>query len=456
MKKLSKSLFFSNINFRGARMETKEMIYYSIMNLGIFLITSFPTSYLYFFLQDELHFTLNQDFFRYFLLSMGSIIGIIFAPIFGHLSDKTKSKYGRRRPWIIIFSPISAFLFWLISVPFFRQDLQTQPGAIFIYIIAIYIVYSIIFNGMNIPYVALMPEITPEDQRIEMSSFWNIIGGIGTGIMIILPAFLLVIIDSYIFVCGVLSLILLCSSIITFLKIKEPERPFLKVNENPKKGSYTEILKDRQFLLFQIAQFVWNFGFLIMLSSLTAFAVSVFEIKNELEFGLMGILLLLILGGFIYIWNVKGDVWGKKRSILFCLFFLAAVFPFTLIFTLTPSSIIFVEFPGLFKFVIELPSSAIISIQIQGVIWFLFLAVGLSGILILPFSILMGIVKKDQEATCMGFNATFISISGATGNMFMAVFTYSLGAKGAFYFLGPILGVLLFISGLITTKLEEQ
>ena len=137
------------------------------------------------------------------------------------------------------------------------------------------------------------------------------------------------------------------------------------------------------------------------------------------------------------------------------MFFLAVVFPFTIIFSLTPSSLIFVEFPGFFKFIIELPSSAIIPIQIQGIIWFLFLAVGLSGILILPFSILMGIVKKDQEATCMGFNSTFISISGATGNMFMALFTYFLGAKGAFYFLGPILGILLFISGLITNKLEE-
>ncbi|MFX0132382.1 MAG: MFS transporter [Candidatus Hodarchaeota archaeon] len=436
-------------------METKEMIYYSIMNLGIFMIIGFPTSYLYFFLQDELHFTLNQDFFRYFLLSLGGIIGIIFAPIFGFLSDKTKSRYGRRRPWIMIFSPISAFLFWLISVPFFRQELQIQPGAIFMYIIVIFIIYSIVFNGMNVPYIALMPEIAPEDQRIQMSSFWNVIGGLGTGAIIILPAILLFIIDSYIFVCGILSLILVCCSLITFLKIKEPERPILKSNENNKKVSYTDILKDRQFLIYEIAQFVWNFAFIIILSSLTAFAVSVFEIKNEFEYGLMGILLLFILGGFIYIWTIKGDVWGKKKSILFCLFYLAAVFPFTIIFSLTPSSLIFIEFPGFFKFIIEFKmNSNIIPIQIQGIIWYLFLAVGLSGILILPFSLLMGIVKPDQEATYMGINATFISISSAVGNLFMALFTYSLGAKGAFYFIGPILGITLFISALIIKKLE--
>ena len=254
------------------------------MNLGILMIMGFPTSYLYFFLQDELHFTLNQDFFRYFLLSIGGLIGIISAPIFGYLSDKTRSKYGRRRPWIIIFSPISAFLFWLISIPFFRQELLTQPGVIFIYIITIYVIYSIIFNGMIIPYIALMPEITPVDQRIQMSSFWNIIGGLGTGGIIILPAILLLIVDSYIFVCGILSLILVCCALITFLKIKEPERSISKMNDSHKKGSYTEILKNRQFVIYQIAQFFWNFGFIIILSSLTAFAVSVFEVKNEVLF----------------------------------------------------------------------------------------------------------------------------------------------------------------------------
>ncbi|MFX1452036.1 MAG: MFS transporter [Promethearchaeota archaeon] len=436
-------------------MEIKEMVYYSIMNLGIYMIIGFPSSYLYFFLQGELHFTLNQDFFRYFLISLGSIIGIILAPIFGYLSDKTRSRYGRRRPWIMIFSPICAFLFWLISVPFFRQEIIGQPGMVFIYIIIIFIIYSIFFNAMAIPYTALMPEVTPENQRIQMSSLWNVIGGLGTGASIILPAILLFIVDSYIFVCGILALIFVCSCLITFFKINEPERLIPKIHGEGRKGSYMEILKDRKFMIFEIAQFVWNFGFLIILNSITAFSVSVFEIKNEFEFGLLGILLLVILGGFIYIWNIKGDVWGQKKSIMFCLFFLAIIFPFTIIFSLTPSSVILIEFPGVIKFIIELPTSTMIPIQIQGIIWFLFLAVGISGILILPYSLLMGIVKKGKEASYMGLNTTFVNLSGASGTLFMALFTYFLGAKGAFYYLGPILAISLFISGLIIRKLEE-
>ncbi|MHA1377128.1 MAG: MFS transporter [Candidatus Helarchaeota archaeon] len=96
------------------------------------------------------------------MISLGTIIGIFAAPIFGYLSDRTNSRLGKIRVWIIIFAPLTAILFWFISGPFFRESL-IQSGFIFPYIIILFVIYSIIFNAMNIPYIGLMADITPED-----------------------------------------------------------------------------------------------------------------------------------------------------------------------------------------------------------------------------------------------------------------------------------------------------
>ena len=182
------------------------------------MLVGFPNTYLYFLLQNELNFSLNQDFFRYLIISIGMVIGIFCGPLFGYLSDRTHSKLGRRRIWIIIFAPLTAIFFWLVSVPLFRENI-VQSAMLFPYIIVIYSIYSAFYNAMNIPYIGLMADITPEDQRIQMSSLYNIIGGIGTGIILFLPALLLLFVDSYIFVCGMLSIIYITACLITFFKI---------------------------------------------------------------------------------------------------------------------------------------------------------------------------------------------------------------------------------------------
>ncbi|MHA1383666.1 MAG: MFS transporter [Candidatus Helarchaeota archaeon] len=432
----------------------QTMVYYSIMNLGIFMIVGFPNTYLYFLLQNELNFTLNQDYFRYLLITLGCVIGIICGPVFGYLSDRTKSRIGRRRLWIIIFSPLTAISFWFISVPLSRGSL-IQSGLIYIYIILIYLTYSTFYNAMNIPYISLMADITPEDRRIQMSSMYNLIGGVGTGIILFLPSLLLFIVDSYIFVCAILSLIYISSCLITFFTIREPRHLLLDQRSSNKK-SYISVIKDKNFIKFELAQCFWNMAGAIVMSSISAFAVTIFEIQNEFEFGLLGIFLLGIIGLFFILWNLKGESWGKKRSLGFSLLILSIGMPLTIIFSLTPPTTLLFEIPNFFKFTIRLPSSAIIPIQTQGIIWFTFVAAGYAGLIIFPYSILMGIVKKDQEATYIGFNSTFMSLSGALGTFFMTLLMFFLGAKGALYIVGPILGLFCFIALLILSRLEEN
>ncbi|MBQ5823223.1 MAG: MFS transporter, partial [Clostridia bacterium] len=48
------------------------------------------------------------------IMTFDNIFGVIFQPTFGKLSDRTHSKMGKRRPFIIFGAPVSAFLFAVI------------------------------------------------------------------------------------------------------------------------------------------------------------------------------------------------------------------------------------------------------------------------------------------------------------------------------------------------------
>ncbi|MHA1377125.1 MAG: hypothetical protein ACTSRG_01970 [Candidatus Helarchaeota archaeon] len=63
-------------------------------------------------------------------------------------------------------------------------------------------------------------------------------------------------------------------------------------------------------------------------------------------------------------------------------------------------------------------------------------------------------MKKNQEATYVGFNSTFMNVSGTIGTMSMGLFVFLLDTRTAFYAIGPIMGLLCFIAFIILNKLK--
>ena len=60
------------------------------------------------------------------VLSVGAVVAIVSNPIFGHLSDRTRSRFGRRRPWLLagMFCGTLALVIGLVIVNL------VQPGPI--------------------------------------------------------------------------------------------------------------------------------------------------------------------------------------------------------------------------------------------------------------------------------------------------------------------------------------
>ncbi len=59
-------------------------------------------------------------------MAMDNLIGICIQPIMGNASDRTRSKLGRRMPYLIIGIPLAAIFFVLIgTIPSMPQTMQT-------------------------------------------------------------------------------------------------------------------------------------------------------------------------------------------------------------------------------------------------------------------------------------------------------------------------------------------
>ncbi len=98
-------------------------------------------------------------------------------PLVGTLTDRTLTRWGRRRPWLL-FGAIP------FGLAFFLQWLVPPWGdtAKFFYYLIVALVLDAAYTAVNVPYTAMTPELTHDyDERTSLSSYrfsFSILGGV--------------------------------------------------------------------------------------------------------------------------------------------------------------------------------------------------------------------------------------------------------------------------------------
>ena len=116
------------------------------------------------------------------IMACDNLAALILLPIFGSLSDKTKTPVGKRMPYILIGTFVAALAFPFIPLLF-------HLNKIFGMIIMMLIVLLFMMMYRN-PAVALMPDITPKPLRAKANGIINIMGYIGGAFATVLGIFL--------------------------------------------------------------------------------------------------------------------------------------------------------------------------------------------------------------------------------------------------------------------------
>ena len=126
----------------------------------------------------------------------GPFSGMVVQPIIGALSDKTKSKFGRRRPYLLGGAIIASIALWLFPNSGDIVDgiiLATGVkiplwGGLLFAAIMIWIIDACI-NIAQGPYRALIPDVVPRDQHAKANYYISLAIGLGSVVaMVVAPA----------------------------------------------------------------------------------------------------------------------------------------------------------------------------------------------------------------------------------------------------------------------------
>ena len=107
------------------------------------------------------------------ILAIGKIGDAINDPIAGILSDRTRTRWGRRIPWMLFGTlPFGLFFFLQWLVPTFSNDPNVNNWCLFAYYIIIATLFNLAYTAVNLPYTALTPELTQDyNERTNLNSF---------------------------------------------------------------------------------------------------------------------------------------------------------------------------------------------------------------------------------------------------------------------------------------------
>lgn len=107
--------------------------------------------------------TLGLDMQKYALIPLiYAFVDAIDNPVYGFLSDNTRTKWGRRRPWLLIGTPLLVLFFILFyNVPGF---IQSDKVMLFIYMLLMYILTGTLDSLVNANYGSLFIELFKKDE----------------------------------------------------------------------------------------------------------------------------------------------------------------------------------------------------------------------------------------------------------------------------------------------------
>ena len=164
MSNSDNSLDSSQYDLTQTKLTFSEKMAYGAGDLGTAITTNLLSFFLLFFFTNVAGL---DPALAGLVLLIGKIFDAINDPIIGVLSDRTKSKMGRRLPWMIYAAipfGLSFFAQWLVP--------STDKMVLFWYYAIVGIVFNTFFTAVNLPYTALTPEITQDyNERTSLNTF---------------------------------------------------------------------------------------------------------------------------------------------------------------------------------------------------------------------------------------------------------------------------------------------
>lgn len=262
----------------------------------------------------------SNPFIIDYLSNTRTVEGVVIQPVVGRISDRTTSRLGRRRPFILFGLPISVFFLLLLpAIGHARFNLEgTTIGALPL-VFACIVLFSITWNIAGDPYQALMVDITEEKERSVYNAILSLIALVGQVAILVYAAIASIkkhnIPDPVFYACAIF---LLLSYAVVFFGVKEPQHAVSAASKEEHIPLRTYIGGIRQFreafkLLVSIF-FLWT-GLNAVVPLLTIFVRKVMH-GSDSQALIVYMVVVLSAGAFAYPFGWLGKRYGNRRLIV--------------------------------------------------------------------------------------------------------------------------------------------
>jgi len=299
-------------------MQTKEVISYSFAGFGQNIICQLVTTFFMYYLTTACGIDDNGIMYLAYMFLFARLFDAFNDPIMGSLVDKTRSKWGKMRPYLL-FSPIPIAIFTVLLF-------TTIPGsqsAKLAYSTVVYLLWGIAYTSVDVPYWGLASSMTSDtNKRNTMLTVARLFCTAGSGIVsVVIPM-----ITGADGLVGNVDALKIAYLIIAIVSVALAIPPFFIGFKNTKERFFeadkkTESLKDNVKLLFKnkpilLMIAVGVVGSLRTIYMTTALYYASVNLGNT---GLASIMFLLVVpGGLIASlltpWCSKK--WGKRNVFL--------------------------------------------------------------------------------------------------------------------------------------------
>ena len=388
-----------------------------------------------------------------FAIAMGYLAIAASQLLFGWLSDAKYTKFGRRKPYIIVIAPMLAISTIFLLLPSLFLPDMNDKNAVFLWMLIWDIVFRVAY-AVTTPYQAWMAEIFKVEDRPKVSQYQNTFNFIGNGIMAL---FSLIIVTSYIdaleidvnasvpiiFLIPIIIFGLIVFLLFYLMAFLLPTEPYYEIDTKLVESLKTTV-KNRNFMLIVLMVGISGFGWSMISTGMLKYLDDALQLST-FEYIIAAVVLLLGIFIFLYLWRRSIEKRGKKSTLLIVYLLAVAFLPITLL-CLIPMG----------------------NTLILGIVFMLGVAAILGGWFLFPYIVYADVAEDDEKSTGNLKAGTYTGFPSIILNIFQAIGAIVIGTifslpnislptlpnpfSIGLAFFGPICSVILLVSYFYTKR----